>query len=647
MHRKSAFMRVLIFSLFSVLFLTVSQAIAIVVSPTEINLVVEVAPGAQTGTYKYSIGVAPSDPSETKYTASADQGWMSVKPATGDIPGAFDLTITVSSDLLPNGGDVTGTVTVTSNTGSSATVTVNLTIKRIIADKLTVNPSEITLRFTRANLARKTFTAEVRNANYERNDFKWSAEVSASWLTVTPTSGEGATNVQVTVDPSALPAGSYCDTGDCEHPAGKITFRSNLPTSKPEDAEATLIVKLVIQAPNELTVFPSYLFWSVERKEDGTIDDFTSQILHVYAGATGFSISYNVPWIKITFLNPGVGENGNSLATSQAEGIFYVQPIKEVLQTYGVGRYEGIITVVDRGTAFYREVPIIVEIRNPGDPISLPVSQPTFTQMAPGFIMVEATDAHSLHMLLHVDDNLAVYQTQEACTAAGGTWLDPFRGEGSSGTGLPYCSASEKVYVLLSAPQKQPNKVYAYTPVITDKYLLVYQNGARVNETIDPYFSIGPIPEASFGPMTLAGLKGQMFISVRAGTDLNSTREMQEVQVNINTLEGSWIVSENYKGKTYTYGADRILKLAQNPDGMTYSGTWGPTPVTASIADGKTLLYKIEFMEGGIFYEYWVTSLSATEMKGKWRFSYKGDSSGWETFSAVRTTGIGIGNPFN
>jgi hypothetical protein len=80
---------------------------------------------------------------------------------------------------------------------------------------------------------------------------------------------------------------------------------------------------------------------------------------------------------------------------------------------------------------------------------------------------------------------------------------------------------------------------------------------------------------------------------------------------------------------------------------MTYSGNWGATPVTASIADGKTLLYKIEFMEGGIFYEYWVTSLSATEMKGKWRFSYNGDSSNWESFSAVRTTGIGVGNPFN
>jgi hypothetical protein len=252
-------------------------------------------------------------------------------------------------------------------------------------------------------------------------------------------------------------------------------------------------------------------------------------------------------------------------------------------------------------------------------------------------------------MLLHVDDNLAVYQTPEACSAAGGTWLDPFRGAGSSGTGLPYCSASEKVYVLLTAPYKQPNKVYAYTPVVTDKYLLVYQNGARVNESIDPYFSIGPIPEASFGPMLLAGLKGQMFISVRAGTDLNSTREMQEVQVNINTLEGSWVVSESYHGRTYTYGADRILTLTPNPDGMTYSGSWGPTPVAASIADSKTVLYRIEFMENQIVYEYWVTSLTATEMKGKWRFSYNGDSSKWEDFSAVRTNGgIGInGNPFN
>lgn len=630
MDRMSVLFKACFLLLIGFVFLVPSGAKAIVVSPTEINLVVELPPGSQPASYNYSIGVAPSDSAETKYTASADQRWMSLNPATGNIPGAFTLTINVSSGLLPEGGTVTGIVTVTSNTGSSATVTVNLTIKRIIADKLTVNPSEITLRFTRANLARKTFTAEVRNANYERNDFKWSAEVTASWLSVTPTSGYGATSVQVTVDPSALPADSY---------SGEIKFRSNLPTSNAEDAEATLLVKLVIQAPNELTVFPSYLFWSVEKQSDGTIGTLTDQILHVYAGAYGFSISYNVPWIKIT----------SSLATTQSEGIFQITPEQSLLQSYGVGRYEGVITVVDRGTAFYREIPIIVEIRNPGDPISLPVIQPTFTQMAPGFIMVDATDAHSLHMLLHVDDNLAVYQTPEACTAVGGTWLDPFRGEGSSGTGLPYCSESERIYVLLTAPQKQPNKVYAYTPVIADKYLLVYQNGARVNETIDPYFSIGPIPEASFGPMLLAGIKGQMFISIRAGKDLSSTREMQEVQVNVNTLEGSWVVSENYKGKSYTYGADRILKLIPNPDGMTYSGTWGTTPVTASIADAKTLLYKIEFMENQLVYEYWVTSLTATEMKGKWRFSYKGDSSAWESFSAIRTNGgIGInGNPFN
>lgn len=625
------------------------EAFAIQIHPENVEVTIYLSPGGK-GEGEYPLPpfrvTADSEEKEEEkektYTAISDAVWLQITDGdSGGLPGTIKASIVASYETFPEEGDYEGKITVYSDKGNEAVATVLVHVFFKIPDKLTVNPSAMTFNLTRANLSRRTFTVELKNANYERNDFKWSAEVVDSWITVSPMTGEGASTIQVTVNPAILTAGTH---------TGTVKFRSNLPTQNSEDAEATLTITVIVTQPNELTVFPSYLFWSVEISEDGTLatSGFTPQILHVYAGGYGFSLNYNVPWIDIEFLNPASGENSKSLATTQSEGIFRITPQASILQTYGTGRYEGIITVVDRGSAFYREVPVIVEIRNPGDPISLPVIQPTFSQMAPGFIMVDATDAHSLHMLLHVDDNLAVYSTPEACTAVGGTWLDPFMGQGSSGTGLPYCSESEKVYVLLTAPQKQPNKVYAYTPVIANKYLLVYQNGERVNETIDPFFSIGPIPEASFGPMLLAGLKGQMFISIRAGKNVESTREMQEVQVNVNTLEGSWVVSENYRGKSYTYGTDKLLTLSQNQDGMTYSGTWGATPVTASISDGKTLLYKIEFMEGGIFYEYWVTYLTATEMKGKWRFSYGGDSSKWEGFSAVRTNGgIGVGNPFN
>ncbi len=618
----------------------VSSVYGITVNPTQINLEVEVPPAAQPETYQYQISVTQCRNDNCTYSTSVDQPWMSVDPSSGPVPGFFTLTISVSNEMLE--GEHIGHVTVVGSDGESPTVTVRLVIRRIIANKLLVNPNNITFRFTRANLSKRTFTVEVTNANYERNDFKWSAETSVSWLTVTPSTGQGDTKVQVTIDPSLLKAGSYCGSG-CDYEAGVITFRSNLPVANPEDAEAKLTVNVFMEAPNELTVFPSYLFWSVERKSDGTLDDFTEQVLHVYAGAYGFSISYNVPWIKTTLLNPAEGETPDSLASRNSEGIFQVVPVKEILQNYGFGRYEGVLTVVDRGSAFYREVPIIVEVRKPGDPVNLPVNPPRITQSIPGFIMIEATDAHSLHMLLHVDDNFTFYPTKDACESAGGTWVDPFIGN-TSWTVAPYCSLSEKVYVLLNAPYNKPNKVYAYTHNVGEKFVLVFDNGALV-APVDPFFSIGPVPYADFGPMPLAGLKNRLFISVRSGTEVGSTREMQEIQVNINTLEGSWMITETYRGQTYRYDANNLLRLTPNPDGLSYSGFWGTTPVSASLGDGITYLYKIEFQEKGIIYEYVVTYLSATEMKGKWRFCHGGCSS-WESFSGSRTTQF-VGNPFN
>jgi len=634
------------------------------VNPSEISFTAYLYPGQESITRSFNVSVISTDEEgnvvNSNVVVSTDKGWLSVEDIDDDTtietPCSLTLTVTVSNEFFPEDDVYTGEVTIkeVGNNADEETVTVTVTVIHAIREKLTVNPSSVTLYFTRANLLRKSFTVEVANANYTRDDFRWSAEVTEPWITISPSTGVGRTSVTVTVDPSALPAGKYCNSDECEFNAGVITFRSNLPTENSEDAEATLTIRLVIEAPNELSVFPSYLFWSVELPEDVpedyTLPDFTTQVLHVYAGPYGFSLNYNVPWLSITLVN-GDSECPECLSTNESEGIFEVTPDATLLWAYGPGRYEGTIQVIDRGTEFYREIPVTVEIRRHGEPISLPVNPPRLLQMTPGFVLVEATEANWLHMLLHVDD-VTTYSSEEACLTAGGTWIDLFTGGNASGYGLPYCSASEKVYVLLSAPAKAPGKVYAYTPVVPEQFMLVYSNGVLnpdVN-SLDPFFSVGPIPEADFGPMQLAGLYGQLFVNVRVGSSINSTREVQQVQVNIYTLEGTWLVSEEYQGESYTYGSDRLLVLNRNADGISYSGTWGTgTLVNATIGDGRSLLYRIEFTEQGINYEYEVTSLGKSEMHGRWRFCYDDDCSGWEKFSATRLSnslGTAINNPF-
>jgi hypothetical protein len=135
----------------------------------------------------------------------------------------------------------------------------------------------------------------------------------------------------------------------------------------------------------------------------------------------------------------------------------------------------------------------------------------------------------------------------------------------------------------------------------------------------------------------MLGYHGTMIISTRIGPDLNSAAETQRVQVNLRTPEGRWHVTETYNGQSYTYDAGNLLELSPTP-GLAgyYSGTWGEIPVNLLPGDGLTWLYQLEFSQNGIHYTYQIQSLSAGKMAGKWRFSWYGGASVWETFHATR-----------
>lgn len=186
-------------------------------------------------------------------------------------------------------------------------------------------------------------------------------------------------------------------------------------------------------------------------------------------------------------------------------------------------------------------------------------------------------------------------------------------------------------------PDAIPGRVYvlsAHHPAgLTEAFI----NGVKLPGADQWYYSAVPVPYIPIGPLQLLGLYGRVHVSVRVGADLSSAQEVQRVQINVRTVEGSWLVTETYQGVSYAYGPERPLSLRRQSAGSAqYVGSWDGAAVTCRPGDGVHQLYVMEFVQSGVRYIYEVQRLTANKMSGRWMFSTSGKSSAWETFEGSR-----------
>ncbi len=131
--------------------------------------------------------------------------WLTVQPASGNTPS----TITVSANTAGlTAGKYVGTVTVSEpGNGVSVPVQVNLTVTPIT---LTVNQQSLTFAYTQGGTLPTSPTVNIISSGAPVPVTIAASTVSGGdWLFVTPSGGQAATAVTVSVTPSTLAAGTY------------------------------------------------------------------------------------------------------------------------------------------------------------------------------------------------------------------------------------------------------------------------------------------------------------------------------------------------------------------------------------------------------------------------------------------------------
>ena len=606
----------------------------LIVSPNNVDLgTFYLPPGQGAGPFSFQVSLAggpkPAPGSQISVSVSTNQPWLTVSPPFA-LPGSFTASVTILESMLQD--EYRGTITVQAQGmiqvsydnetrqevwTDSAEINVQFSLKRVILDLLTVAPSVLDLEFTTNDLSPRTFPLIIANANPGRTQFDWSVETPFPWLTVAPRFGAGNTTAVLTVDPSQMPI-----PADGAVTEGKVIFRSNL---NADPVTVTVRVRLLPSSLERLSVFPAALYWSVERAEGGGMENLTPQTLFVLSQNAGWSVWTDAPFVNLESLDLPGSLVGAGMGTRLS-----VTPNSAVLQSYGYGRHEGRIYVTNLTGDAQRVVPVTVEIRRPGEPLQ-PPPVPTVLQSQPGYVFVETVETTWFEMLLTAPKTVTRYTSAESCRAGGGWWHDP---DGMPGSLDETCSLDEKVYVLASAPEALPGRLYALSTLRSTGITEIVVNGVKNPEADDCYYAAGPVPYIPIGPLQLLGLYGRVVVSVRVGTSLDAAREVQRIQIHVRTPEGTWLVTESYGGAVYNYGPNRPLRLWRRAGELEYEGSWDGVSVTCRPGDGVHQLYILEFQAKGYQYLYEIQTLTAERMTGRWTFSYHGQSSQQERFEA-------------
>jgi hypothetical protein len=611
------------------------------VSPQAIDIgTIRLLPGTASGTFSFSIAVVggpvpePAEEGENgaesveetaTFFAATDAPWITLSPADGEAPGSITAEVTVSENMGEGIWD--GSITIMSGLDPSTapvSIPVSLRVLRSIGDLLTVSPATLDLIVTEKNAGQQTFPITITNADPDKTTYDWSAQTDAAWLSLSSYSGTGNATISLTAHPQLLSRNEDFDgDGIPDGAIGNVIIRSNLNSEQNLDP-VVLTVNLRTAQSTDLSVHPGQLFWSIEKDTVSGGISFDPQILQIFSGPAGWTASTDVTFLSI---NGGAG-----LVSADPYGQLTVSPVSSLIQTMAYGSHTGTITVSDRYSQFYRQIPVTINIRRPGDPIALPVPAPETYQISPYYSMIETPAARQLHLQLPVPDDLAYQPTQMMCQDAGGQWLDP---DNVPGNLNEYCSLNQYVYVLMEFPQMAPGLVYAWDRF--GQFFLAYNNGIKTTGADAYSYADGPVPVIPVGPVQLLEYHGTMVISTRVGADLSTAVETQRIQINLRTLEGTWKVTESYNGMLYSYDNANLLKLATKAaEPGYYTGSWGNTPVNILPGDGMSWLYEMSFVQNGLTFTYRINSLSANQMSGIWRFTWPGGAGRWETFQAQR-----------
>jgi hypothetical protein len=648
---------------------------AIVVSPSSVNVTVTTV---QTDPIIQTISIVDDGQNTFSWTASWDQDWMELDTLSGQNATSYSTKLTIRPEGLTEGTH-NGTITIYTASGNlTVSVTLNIQAPSPTPGQVRVTPESVHVTAITGQIEPITRTIHLFDDNHA--NFGWTASWDQDWMELDTPTGAGSSSyaLLLAIRPEGLTEGTHNGTITIYTASGNLTVSVTLDIqaqpSPPPPASSTPPVKVVV-SPSELQFYvaqeqltypdPIMVWVNGFATDDGCATTTFSQEQENVEFAWIASKSAN--WIILN------GNPDSIVKNTHGNGSFTVGvDINQLLTNQNI--YGGNVTIYDG------EVTVTL-----------------------------SDDAHTIPVRVYV--NALRYAAEKSLVTT--DWLDLIMN-------VPVMEdISGALYVLAEHPSLAPGQVFAYiwddvngphfdlfsqwghlvpgaedlfyveniqdTPIAipfsSDEYpgnpVIPYAptNVAGTDQTpnIKAY-----IPITFGGGLRLIGMEGDWIIRAIVGdsndiTNWQSWRELLYYVLHIRPVTGTWVVTEEFEGESYTYIDDTgtiYPMILYEERGDFSGGVWispvGRTPLIVTYGNSadqicKTLAiqghrldvsscvqpggYEVYFVEpsiwGNVEYLYKITTLDAAGggyLEGTWQYRFAGEAnlSRPENFSAVR-----------
>ena len=171
----------------------------------------------QGGTLPASQSLSVTSSRTRKFTdATSGASWLSVSRSSGTTPSSIGVSVRPGTLAV---GTYTASVKISSSVGS---VTVPVTLTITAAPKLVVSPTSISFSFQQGGTAPPSQTLSVTSSTSSAISFT-DSKSTASWLSLSRTSGTTPSSIGVSVNPGSLAAGTYNASITVSSSGGSVT----------------------------------------------------------------------------------------------------------------------------------------------------------------------------------------------------------------------------------------------------------------------------------------------------------------------------------------------------------------------------------------------------------------------------------------
>ena len=263
------------------------------------------------------------------WTASSNQSWLTVSPASGTNSGTLTIGANIGS---LSAGTYSGTVTVAGN-GYSQSVAVTFTVTA--GPSLSISTTALSFSGSVGGANPASQTASVSNSG--GGTLSWTASSSQSWLAVSPASGTNSGTLTIGTSVASLSAGTY---------NGTITVSGG-------GSSKTIAVSLTVSAAAAPSLSLSTTSLSfVGTAGSGNPSSQTASVSNSGGGTLSWTASSSQSWLTVS---PASGTNSGTLTIGANIG------------SLSAGSYTGTVTV-NGGSAGTKTVSVGLTVAASGPP---------------------------------------------------------------------------------------------------------------------------------------------------------------------------------------------------------------------------------------------------------------------------------------